>query len=360
MKKIIAVAVALLIMTALLFSLTSSAAEEEMLKIEVKDGSITVTVEGDFGGTDWIGFYPASQAGSYSGSILWWYLESEGGTWVLPEDEDVVTRNTDGVFDDEGNLVPGEYCAILLANDGYAPIDDMEPVFFEVKDYQEVMSRDQVTVDNVDKAAFGNNPEVTDISENLYPLLGKQLRFWGWYGNDKALDKYGIKIDGGEMQYSDPYEAADIVDHVKGMLKKDTVFASRFEIFADITEGEHTAEIFAIFGDNETLVWTINYRCLEIDKPTEAPTEVPTEAPTEAPTEVPTKAPTAEPVKTPEKTEEANATSAATADPQKGDSKNDKTGGPNTGLIIGIVCGVIVVAAIIAAVLISAKKRKKG
>ena len=74
MKKIIAAAVALLIMTALLFSLTSSAAEEEMLKIEVKDGSITVTVEGDFGGTDWIGFYPASQAGSYSGSILWWYL----------------------------------------------------------------------------------------------------------------------------------------------------------------------------------------------------------------------------------------------------------------------------------------------
>ncbi len=350
MKKIIAVAIALLLLTGSLFSVTGSA-EEEMLKIEVKDGSLTVTIEGDFGSTDWIGFYPESQAGDYKGSILWWYIGSEGDTWVLPEDDHVVMRNSPGVFNDDGELVPGKYCAILLANDGYEPIDDMDPVFFEIKDYQEAMARDQVTVDNVDKAAFGNNPEVTEISENLYPLLGKQIRFWGWYGNDKALDKYGVKIDGGEMQYSDPYEAADIVDHVKGMLKKDEVFASRFEIMTDITEGKHTAEIFAIVGESENLIWTVKYRCLEADEPTKAPTQ--------APTEVPTKAPTEEPVKTPEKTEEANVPSTATAGTDDGEDGSNKTGGPNPGLIIGIVCGVILIAAIIAAILISRKKGVK-
>ena len=354
MKKALAIIIAALMLVAVFCAISVSAEENELLKIEVTDDSIIITAEGDFGYTDWIGFYPATHTNSYEGSTIWWYLGTEGGVWELPDDEDVVQRNTAGVFDETGALVPGKYFAILLANVGYGALDDLEPVFFEIKDYQEKMSRDQVTVDGVDKAAFGGNPEITDISENLYSLVGKQIRFWGWYGNDKALDKYGIRIDGGEMQYFDRYEAQDIVDHVKGVLKKDEVFASRFEIMVDITEGKHTAEIYAIAeeAEIETLVWTVNYRALAVEEPTEVPTEVPTEAPTKEPTQAPTAAP--------EKTE-APATAAPTDAPKTTEKTEPaKKDGSNTGLIIGIICGVIVVAAIVAAILISKKKSGKA
>ena len=130
------------------------------------------------------------------------------------------------------------------------------------------MARDQITVDGVDKAEVGGNIEVTDISENLYPEFGRQLRIWGWYGNNRALDKYGVKVDGGEIVYFDRYEAEDIVNHIKtNLIKNQDVFASRFEIFVDITEGRHTAEVFAIVDGEEHLIWTVNYACM----PEEAP-----------------------------------------------------------------------------------------
>ena len=144
--------------------------------------------------------------------------------------------------------------------------------------FVEYMSRDQVTIDGVDKANFGGNAEVTDIADNLYADFGKQLRIWGWYGNNYALDKYGVRVDGGEIQYFDRYEAEDIVNHFKAnLIKDDDVYASRFEIFVDITEGQHTAEVFAIVNGEERLIWTINYDCMpeEVPQTTEPGTEPP-------------------------------------------------------------------------------------
>ena len=144
--------------------------------------------------------------------------------------------------------------------------------------FVEYMSRDQVTIDGVDKASFGGNAEVTDIADNLYADLGKQLRFWGWYGNNKSLEKYGVRVDGGEAQYFDRYEAEDIVNHFKAnLIKDDDVYASRFEIFVDITEGQHTAEVFAVVNGEEHLIWTINYNCMpeEVPQTTEPGTEPP-------------------------------------------------------------------------------------
>ncbi|MBO4327485.1 MAG: discoidin domain-containing protein [Clostridia bacterium] len=145
----------------------------------------------------------------------------------------------------------------------------MRTITFAPKEaFVEVMSRDQVTIDGVDKASFGGNAEVTDIADNLYAEYGKQLRIWGWYGNNQALDKYGVKVDGGEIVYFDRYEAQDIVDHIKNnLIKNQDVFASRFEIFVDITEGKHVAEVFAIVDGEEHLVWTINYTCLPEEVP---------------------------------------------------------------------------------------------
>ena len=84
MKRVLAIAVAMMLLTGSLLIATAHA-DDEMLKVEIADGTLTVTVEGDFGSTDWIGFYPASQAGDYVGSILWWYVGADGDTWVLPE-----------------------------------------------------------------------------------------------------------------------------------------------------------------------------------------------------------------------------------------------------------------------------------
>ena len=181
--------------------------------------AFSIFLTGDFGYTDWIGVYPEGKTeGDYSNATYWWYVGEEGGTWTLPDDAAALEVFGDNriynAAGEDGKLVPGRYKAIVLANDGYFPLDDMDPVYFEVKDYQETMSRDQVTVDGADKAAVGGNDAVTEISENLYPLAGKQIRFWGWYGNDKALDKFGIRIDGGEMVYSDRYEDTAVVDGV--------------------------------------------------------------------------------------------------------------------------------------------------
>lgn len=355
MKKAAKAIIAIVLSVIMLASLTVSAFadEEERLKVEVRDGKLIFTVIGDFGYNDWIGVYEADRAeGEYSTSYYWWYITGdylEGGEYVFPDDFEEVRSVADDrlskMLDEDGNIKPGKFKAIILASDGYEPVDDMEPVYFEIKDYQEAMARDQVTVDGVDKASFGGNPEVTTVEENLYPLIGKQIRFWGWYGNDKALDGYGIKVDGGEMQLADKYEAADIVGHVKGLFGKDEVFASRFEIFVDLTEGNHTAEIFAIVEGEEVPIWTVNYRCLEAD-PTQVPTAEPTAEPTAKPTDVPTEKPTDKPAIT------VNVTTAA---PEK-----TGTGGANTGLIIGIIAGVAVVAAaVIAAVVVSKMKGKK-
>ncbi|MBP5633120.1 MAG: LPXTG cell wall anchor domain-containing protein [Clostridia bacterium] len=144
------------------------------------------------------------------------------------------------------------------------------------KQFKEGMARDQVTVNNVDKASFGGNAEVTEITENLYPLMGEQIRFWGWYANNKGLDKYGLVLDDGEMQYFDRYEAEDIVKHNQNVFKENDVYASRYEILTAITEGRHTAKIYALYGDEQSLIWTVNYFCLpEEAQPGTEPAEIP-------------------------------------------------------------------------------------
>ena len=134
MKKI-ALFIALVMAVSLLFAGLPGFAEDELLTIEIKDGELIVTIDGDFGPTDWIGFYPEDHDG-YRDSTIWWYIGGGDYTWSLPDEEYIVQRNRDGVFNEDG-LIPGKYYAILLANDGYEPIDDMDPIYFEIKDPSE-------------------------------------------------------------------------------------------------------------------------------------------------------------------------------------------------------------------------------
>ena len=142
MLKKIALFIALVMAVSLLFSALPGFAEDELLTIEIKDGELIVTIDGDFGPTDWIGFYPEDHEG-YTGSTIWWYIGDSDYTWSLPDDDYVVQRNIGGVFDEDG-LIPGKYFAILLANDGYEPIDGMDPVYFEIKDPSEIATDEPV------------------------------------------------------------------------------------------------------------------------------------------------------------------------------------------------------------------------
>ncbi|MBO7406226.1 MAG: discoidin domain-containing protein, partial [Clostridia bacterium] len=134
--------------------------------------------------------------------------------------------------------------------------------------YKEGMSRDQVRVEGVDKAKVGGNAAVTDIAENLYDSIGKNINFWGWYGNNMGLDKFGVKVDGGEMVYFDRYSDPSIAAHLtNNVFKGDFAYSDRFNIDVEITEGEHTAEVYAITDSGEVLVWTINYKATEAHEP---------------------------------------------------------------------------------------------
>ena len=206
------------------------------------------------------------------------FIGRDPGTAEAPNGDYVaIMKAAQGLFGIPGNGYRADVLVPVTAGTHTVEIVAMvggeEKVFFTFTygpkgAFVEVMSRDQVTVDGVDKASFGGNAEVTDIAGNLYELTGKQLRIWGWYGNNRALDKYGVKVDGGEMVYFDRYEAEDIVNHIRTNLIKDQdVYASRFEIFVDITEGRHTAEVFAIVDGEEHLIWTVNYDCMPEEIP---------------------------------------------------------------------------------------------
>jgi hypothetical protein len=135
MKKLIAILVAVLLLSGLCGAIAVSAEESDILTVEVSGGELTIEVNGDFGDKDWIGIYPGEQD-TYEGSTIWWYVGYYGGTWVFPDDAAVANRNREGVFDGF-DLVPGEYFAIVLADDGYEPFDDMEPVYFVISDEPE-------------------------------------------------------------------------------------------------------------------------------------------------------------------------------------------------------------------------------
>jgi hypothetical protein len=219
----------------------------------------------------------------------------------------------------------------------YTPLFKL--TLLEDSEVKEKVSRDQLTVDGVDKAKVGGNDELTEV--DLTDLTGKELRFWGWYASNISVPVFGYKIDDGEVVYGNYNVAAE--DGVKDAAKEavgTSDYASRYEILVPITEGSHTVTAYVRLSNGERALWTVKY--------TNGPkaTEVPTAAPTEAPTEKATDA--AEPTDEP-------ADNKATQKPSEKDS--DSEGGLPAGAVIGIIAGIVVVAAI--AVILIFKKKKK-
>ena len=235
--------------------------EAQIVHVTVKDSDGNVIWEEDFkmNGNQKYTFYKNGAKfapGDYTIEFDGRNMADDAGTWLV--------LGSTTPFDGKTATASGNYGS----NNGYT---GLYFTLIKTTPFVEYMSRDQVTVNGVDKAKFGGNDAVTTIEENLYSLTGEKLRIWGWYGNNMALDKYGVKVDGGEIQYFDRYEAQDIVNHFKAnLIKDDDVFASRYEIFVDITEGQHTAEVFAIVNGEEHLIWTVNYSCIPEEAPAQA------------------------------------------------------------------------------------------
>lgn len=261
------------------------------------------------------------------------------------------------VFDDQ--LPSGEYIAVFTSigdmrigfygggtltegvevfRDGWDT--DYTPLFkltlLEDTEVKEKVSRDQLTVDGVDKAKVGDNEELTEI--DLTDLTGKELRIWGWYASNISVPVFGYKIDNGEVVYGEYAVAAE--EDVKNAARREvgtSEYTSRYEIFVPISDGNHTVTAYVRLSNGERAIWTVNYK--NGPEATEVPTAAPTEKPTEKPTDAPT--PTAQP------------TEKATLKPAE---KDTKPAGLPTGAVIGIIAGIAVIAA--AAIILIFKKKK--
>ncbi len=218
----------------------------------------------------------------------------------------------------------------------FSPIVRM--TLLENSEVEEFVARDQLTVDDADKAKVGGNDEVSEI--DLTDLTGKELRIWGWYASNISVPVFGYKVDNGDVVYGEFAKAAE--DGVKGAAKEHVgtdAYASRYEIMVPIAEGDHTVTAYVRLANGERAIWTVKY------KNGPDATEVPTAAPTEKPTEKPTEAPT------------DNASAAPTSAP-KPTQKASGSGGKGlpTGALIGIIAGVLVIAGVAVALILKKKK----
>lgn len=139
----------------------------------------------------------------------------------------------------------------------YMPAEDTNVYVYY--DFQEVVSRDQLTVNSVDVASIGGNPEPTTI--NICNIMGETLRIWGWYGCNREIEKLGYRINGGEIVYDDSFFYAPegpVVDAVNSLITAGEPRATRFQIMAPIAEDTTIIEAIVYTNGEERVIWTIN------------------------------------------------------------------------------------------------------
>ncbi len=101
---------------------------------EINDaGKLVVTVTGTFGEKDWIGVYAeGNEPGGDAGSLVWWYVGTNGGTFEVPFDG-MAENDKAALLNDDGTVKEGKYVVYLLANDGYGLVEGTEGVTVTVE-----------------------------------------------------------------------------------------------------------------------------------------------------------------------------------------------------------------------------------
>ena len=295
----------------------------------------------------WKGDYDKSQAEKVLVSKAV-YDHVDGDNVLFLFDEQLPAGEYLAVFTSIGDMRIGFYGGgkltegVEVFRDGwdteYTPL--FKITLLEDTEVKEKVSRDQLTVDSVDKANVGGNDELTEI--DLTDLTGKELRIWGWYASNISVPVFGYKIDDGNVVYGEYAVAAE--DAVKAVAEEATgtsEYASRYEILVPISDGNHTVTAFVRLSNGERVLWTIKYK--NGPEATEAPTAAPTEVPAEKPTDAPAS------------TDKPADDKTATQKPAGKDTKA-KEGGLPAGAVIGIIAGILVAAAV--AVILIFKKKK--
>ncbi|MBR7062065.1 MAG: leucine-rich repeat protein, partial [Clostridia bacterium] len=114
-------------------------------------------------------------------------------------------------------------------------------------------SRDELTVGDERFGSLGRNPFETYISLSE-SLVGSDLRIFGWISSLSEIKSFGYSINDGEIitgefeHYTEPiiYTVAK------------APYASRFEIFAPITEDIQTIKAYLITEKTEEVIWVIH------------------------------------------------------------------------------------------------------
>ena len=397
MKKLIPIILGLAVLLTATAGTGIVRAEDQSLEVSVIGGKMIVTVGGDFEDKDWIGIYKEGESVDPNNggiaSLVWWYVNEMPDTVTLPDDANALKHNRLGEFIADGNIVPGTYTVMALANDGYELIDDIDPVTVNVEAPEADLSvdYDASSYEGMEfQQIYWNGNKLNDYAGGESPLsaLGKSLdpegRFSydagsgislgleGWVGFDQEIVAFGSIVND-DVTWSDAFDLGS--DSTIKAEDKGGRFAKRFKVDIDVSQltGDYTAGVIAALADGTMVKFNssaspekntfISFTCIQ-----PAPVETATPEPTAEPTQLPATAePTAAPTDAPA-TENGGATSDHQAATDVHDNGgNDNSGDNNevpgkkglgTGAIIGIVCGAVVLAAAIIAGVIIAKKKK--
>ena len=97
-------------------------------------GKLVVTATGTFGEKDWIGVYAEGNTpGGDVGSLVWWYVGANGGTFEVPFDG-MGENNRAALLNDDGTVKAGKFVVYLLANDGYDLVEGTEGIAITVEE----------------------------------------------------------------------------------------------------------------------------------------------------------------------------------------------------------------------------------
>lgn len=124
--------------------------------------------------------------------------------------------------------------------------------------------RDQIMINGTDVAAYGNNPDPTELS--LTGQTGNQLELWGLHANDAGIVKFGYRVDGGEAVWSSSTAIAATqaeLTTARAAIGQNAIVA-RFRIFVPIAAGSHTVEALCDTGNGILSIWTVEYQSGEL------------------------------------------------------------------------------------------------
>ena len=184
---------------------------------------------------------------------------ANAGTWT-PPGMDGKTERTFSMAGEFATMVGTTLIGIRFP--GGANADDVltiESISFKTAEGEITLpavlsaSRDQITVEDADRAKFGGNDPETNV--NLAGDVGKELRIFGWITTRVAIQSFGYKINGGEYVTKDEFKVEpgqDVIDAAG-----DVTDVSRFSVTLPITDGSYKIEVVVKTEEGEETFWTV-------------------------------------------------------------------------------------------------------